>query len=116
MASIELPHPTNATREGPVLCFKNGELTVRYDCESNDGTVVWSQLDFSEVLGLSYLHASCGTEGSQVTSSHRIEVYSDSRWLSHALGAWLVAVGNQASQQKLGGATRFRHYHIFFDD
>ena len=112
---LSLPVPTNATVRGPILAHEGQGLTVSYDCEGINGTVVWTRLVFDDVLALDYRAAS-SCEADQVTGSGYVARYTDSDWLRHIRSLWNDTVGWQEYQRKQGGDERFSHFRAYFDD
>jgi hypothetical protein len=112
---IPLPVPTNATLKGPRLTHEQSTLAVAYDYERSNGTTVWAELVFDEVLALEYRDSACCEPDQVVGSSHLVR-YSDSAWLGRIRGLWSAAVGWQEYEQSKGGADRFGHFRLYFDD
>jgi hypothetical protein len=112
---IELSYPTNRTIEGPKLSQFRDSMVVEYDCQQDDGSVVWARIAFAEVLASEYRQISCCTEDS-IVGFREIRVANQSSWLSGILHRWSESVGWQDWQKQQGGASRFKHFTIFFDD
>jgi len=112
---IQIPVPTNATLKGPRLTHDENRVTVAYDCERSDGTVVWAELVFDEVLAIEYRTSVC-CEGEHVVAPSYIARYTESAWLSRTRELWSASVGWQKYEQSKGGAERFSHYRLYFDD
>ena len=117
---IELPLPTNATIQGPLLEFggsslQDSSLLVKYDHEHQDGRIEWAQVRFRGVLAFEYRQfAAC--EAEQIGGSRELARLHESPWLEARRRAWDEAVGSQKWQQLQGGAKRFQHFRIYFDD
>lgn len=114
-AAIPLLKPTNRTRSGPVLRSCGTELIIDYDCEADDGNISWAKLIFSEVLVYEYRQAVCCST-TDIVEPTKLRVLRSSGFLSEAVKRWKEAVGWQARQSEIGGAERFGHYTVFFDD
>ena len=54
-------------------------------------------------------------DGNAITNN-AVRCFSESKWLSQVVHRWKTAVGWQRYQQQVGGAKRFKHYKLFFDD
>jgi hypothetical protein len=107
--------PMNRTRRGPICRIEKDELIVDYDYEHENGTVTWSRLIFRSVLAIEYRQATC-CHSDDIISATEIRRIEKSAWLSDVLKLWHESVGWQEWQEKLGGARRFKHYTVFFDD
>jgi hypothetical protein len=112
---IDLPFPTNAIREGPIVEFRGASLTVKYDHEDDRGRVSWAQLNFEEVLAYRVFQTVCSASEDLVPSG-KVRVTSESSFRSEVAGRWNAAVGTQEYQRRLGGVGRFKQYQIYFDD
>jgi hypothetical protein len=112
---LTLPLPTNRTRQGPTF-RKDGEtMVVEYDCEQDDGRTKISVLVFVEVLSFEYRQAAC-FEASDVLPPTELLCLRQSERLTAILNLWQATVGWQEFQTKQGGAERFKHYKLYFDD
>jgi hypothetical protein len=110
---ISLPFRTNALEDGPVITFRDDHLVMKYDnCEHD---MVWIKIDFTEVLKYCYTQMCC-CQAEQLVGSDSIVVCTNSMILNDAIKEWEISVGWQEWQKKKGGASRFKHYRIFFDD
>lgn len=112
---IQLSSPTNRTVEGPQIQFDRGGLIVKYDYQSDDGSIKWEKILFFDVLSVEYNQAACCSEDS-VVSAREIRTTSISSRLTEMTKRWKESVGWQDWQQEQGGASRFKHFTIFFDD
>ena len=113
--SIPLPRPINRTVNGPEVHKAGGVLVVDYDFETDDGTVEWSRVSFEEPLVFEYRDSACCLVG-DIVGSHEIRVQRESALLRATLERWQEAVGWQDWQAAKGGAERFRHFSLWFDD
>jgi len=112
---LKLNKPTNRTVSGPIIHNGRAELMVEYDYEHDDGTIEWSKVFFGEVLAFEYSDISC-CKAEFVASAERITVVPASDWLTDVLSNWQQLIGWQEWQQRQGGAKRFKHYSLFFDN
>lgn len=112
---IQLSSPTNRTVEGPRLQQDRGRLVVEYDCQGDDGSIEWRKIVFGEVLAVEYRQVSCCTADS-VIGAREIRSTAQSPRLAEVLKRWNESVGWQDWHQKQGGASRFKHFTVFFDD
>ena len=115
MLVIPLLSPTNRTVEGPRLQHDRDRLIVQYDCQSDGGATTWSSVVFLEVLDLEYRQMPCCTEDS-ILEAQGMRSQGKSPRLTEVIRLWEESVGWQEWQQHQGGASRFRHFTIFFDD
>lgn len=111
----ELPLPTNRTVAGPVIFNSGDHFTVKYDYERDDGTVVWAQVDFKEVLACEYRQLACCRD-IDVIEPNEVRVLRQSSYLSDTISRYEASFGYQEWQKQKGGGARFVHYTIFFDD
>lgn len=112
---IELPFPTNLTADGPIYRHSRSALTVEYDCVCEEDSPEWVQLVFDEVLALDYRQSIC-CRHSDILDARQMRVLSESPYRSDIVAQWQQAVGWQEWQQKQGGAARFKHFTLYFDD
>jgi hypothetical protein len=112
---IQLPHPTNRTMDGPLFRQERNRLVVEYDFQFDNGTVQWTTLTFLDVLAVEYRQSACCAAES-VVSAREMHSVGDSRWLSEILAIWTESVGWQDWHKRQGGASRFKHFSLFFDD
>jgi hypothetical protein len=91
------------------------ELVVEYDYERDDGNVEWSKIVFTEILVLELRDFAC-CRADDVIGCKEIRSQADSPLLKDAINQWQETVGWQDWQQARGGADRFRHFTIWFDD
>jgi hypothetical protein len=115
MESITLPMPTNATSHGPIIEARNSTLSLKYDNESDSGTTAWVLMQFEDVLAYKVHQSICASADSLVPSNE-VRCLQQSHWLSEVTRRWSEAVGWQDYQRRLGGAERFKHFQIYFDD
>ena len=115
VASLTLTKPANRTVEGPRFKQAGHLIIVEYDCERDDGRVDWSQIVFQEVIVFEYREASCCRE-EDVVGPSEVRCLTESELLTEVLNRWKQAVGWQEWQQEQGGAERFKHFTVFFDD
>lgn len=112
---LPLPLPANRTVTGPIFRKDARRFVVDYDCEQDNGIILWSRVVFDDVLSFEYRQVACCRE-TDVVGSGEVRVLGGSPHLSEVLGRWEQSVGWQEWQQRQGGAARFRHFTIFFDD
>jgi hypothetical protein len=112
---LHLPIPTDRTVSGPKLIMEGERLTVDYDHERDDGQLEAGRIVFEGVLSFEYCDDSC-TLAENVLPPTEIRVLDQSEYLVHVRRRWETAVGWQDWQQQQGGADRFRHFTIYFDD
>lgn len=115
MTGIQLLRPTNRTVEGPRLRLDDKQLIVEYDCQADDGSVEWSKIVFGEVLAAEYRQNVC-CDADSIIDAHEVRCTTESSRLAQILKLWNESVGWQEWQQKQGGASRFKHFTVFFDD
>ena len=110
-----LPFTTNRTVQGP-LCKVDGKKSViEYDYQNDDGSTQWVSITFDQVLRLNYRQAAC-CASEDVLPPDELVCLESSDWLDETIEKWTDSVGWQEWQQKQGGAFRFRHYKLYFDD
>lgn len=108
---IPLPLPTDETERGPILHVSRSSLEILYDQWDEH----WAVLVFTEMLALDYRDgASCEAEG--MIGAGELQSLSESPWLDQVMRQWTEAVGSHVWQEGQGGAQRFRHYRLYFDD
>ena len=115
VSNFQLPLPTNRTITGPKFRKDGDQIVVEYDCQRDDGTVEWAQINFGEVLKFEYRQEACCRE-TDIVASHEVRVLEESQNLSQVLCRWQQSVGWQEWQQRQGSAERFKHFTVFFDD
>ena len=113
--SLQLQLPTNRTVAGPRFRNDGTRMIVEYDYQQDDGTIQWSQLSFEEVLAFEYRQEACCSPD-DVLGAHEVRCLAESKRLSDVLDKWLESVGWEEWHQEQGGASRFRHFTVFFDD
>jgi len=112
---IKLLTPTDRTEEGPRLTYDRDRLTLEYDYQQDDGSLEWRKIVFGEVLAVEYRQGICCTADS-IIGAREIRVSTNSTWLAEVLEPWQHAVGWHEWQEEQGGAARFRHFTVYFDD
>jgi hypothetical protein len=105
----------NRTVEGPKIVMANDRLVVDYDFEDNDGSIDKGRVVFEEVLSFEYRDSTC-CSAENVLSATEVRTLNQSEYLDLVRSRWDHAVGWQDWQQKKGGATRFKHFTVYFDD
>jgi len=88
---------------------------IEYDYEQADGSTTFVTLGFIEVLSFEYRQSAC-LDASDVLPPTEMLCLCQSGRLTTALNLWQTHVGWQEFQAKQGGADRFRHYKVYFDD
>ncbi|HLA85746.1 MAG TPA: hypothetical protein VJL29_13225 [Thermoguttaceae bacterium] len=114
-ANIQLQQPTNQTVTGPRFHSDGSRIVVEYDCEEDQGEVAWSEISFEEALAFEYREAAC-CRADDVIGAHEVRCLERSAYLSDVIDRWQASVGWEEWQQKQGGAARFKHFTVFFDD
>ena len=107
--------PTDRTVAGPKYSGDGQHLVVEYDHEEDDGSIAWSAVAFDDVLKFSYRQGAC-CAAADILGAHELGCTQDSALLREVVTRWQESVGWQEWQQKQGGATRFKHYKLYFDD
>lgn len=115
ISSLPLPIPTNSTQIGPTFRHDGRQLVVEYDCEHDNGITEWCSIVFEDVLQFEFRSGSC-CEDDDVVGFATVRIQSSSHRLNKILKRWQEAVGWQDWQLKQGGANRYRHFTIYFDD
>jgi hypothetical protein len=115
MTGIQLLSPTNRTVEGPWLQQEGDRLIVEYDYQADDGSIEWRKIVFGDILAVEYRQVSCCDDNS-VIGAREIRSSAQSPRLAEVVKRWNESVGWQDWHQKQGGASRFKHYTIFFDE
>jgi hypothetical protein len=110
-----LPRPTNRTAEGPRFRGDANQTVVEYDYQRDDGARDWITVVFDDVLQFDFRPVPCCRAEDVVAATH-VRVLAESERLSTTLNRWQESVGWQEWQQQQGGAARFRHFTMFFDD
>mgnify|MGYP001810974256 CR=1 FL=1 len=72
-------------------------------------------MTFHEPLYFEWRDVSC-CKAEDVLDSASIHEQCDSELLKNVIERWTESVGWQEWQVKKGGADRFRHYFVYFDD
>jgi hypothetical protein len=112
---ISLLLPTNRTRQGPTF-RKDGEgIVIEYDYEQDDGSSKFASLVFVEVLDFEYRQTAC-CDASDVIPAREMLCLRQSERRTTILNLWRESVGWQEFQTRQGGAERFKHYKLYFDD
>ena len=117
--SVPLPLPTNTTQEGPRFRGDDKQVVVEYDYHSDDGRTVWTTVVFEDVLQFEFRPDPCPTAddiADDIRSATEMRVRDASQRLTTVLERWQVTLGSHEWQQKQGGAARYRHFSIWFDD
>lgn len=112
-SDLALPFPANRTSQGPKTSFERGSLLVEYDYENDDGQPRWAKVMFTETLFFQFADSSCFEE---VIEFDRIRRLKKSSLLVNVMARWNESVGWHKWQQDRGGAARFSHFTVFFDD
>ena len=112
---LHLPRPTSRTEEGPRFKGDATEMVVEYDYQEDDGKVTWSSVAFSDVLQFEFRPMPCCT-ADDVVAATEVRVQTASERLVKMQARWQGAVGWQQWQQKQGGAVRYSHFTVYFDD
>ena len=110
---IALSKPTNRTVQGPLLNKTQDQLVVEYDFEMDGGELEWSRIIFQEVLVFEFRDSACCRADDVVNGIRRSD---ESTFLRDILRRWQETVGWQDWQQEKGGAERFKHFTMYFDD
>jgi hypothetical protein len=113
--SIPLRAPTDRTVEGPSLKMEKGRLVVAYDFERDDGSIEHSRVVFEEVISYDYRDTTC-CSAENVASATEVRVQTESKYLDSIMSRWEERVGWHAWQKEQGGAPRFKHFSLYFDD
>ena len=113
--SLPLPLATNRTVSGPRSKVEGESVIIEYDHEEDDGSTSWASITFSQVLEIRYRQAVCAA-ADDILSPDEMVCLRDSTLLREIVARWQDAVGWQELQQELGGAARFNHYKLYFDD
>lgn len=107
--------PTNRTVEGPRIAMSKGRLVIDYDFENDNGSIQQGRLTFEEVMAFEYFEGPCGPP-ENVLDSTEVRALDESKYLDPVRSRWDEAFGWQDWQLKLGGANRFKHFTVYFDD
>lgn len=113
--ALQVRVPTNRTIEGPRLVMAKDRLVVTYDCGQDSGGIEQGRLTFEEVLAFEYRDSTCCLPES-VLPATEIRTQETSAFLGSVRTRWDEAVGWQEWQEKRGGASRFKHFTVYFDD
>ncbi len=113
--NVKLEVPTNRTESGPIFRAGSGGVVVEYDYRSDDGKTSWVAVLFSEVLHFEYRQIAC-CDAEDVIDAREIAGSLSSDRLKKTIDRWQKSVGWQEWNRRQGGATRFKHFKIFFDD
>jgi hypothetical protein len=113
--ALRLSLPTSTTHEGPRFRGDSRQSVVEYDCQRDDGSTEWSAVVFEDVLQFEFRPAPC-CAAEDVVGATEVRVQAKSSRLSTVLQRWQEAVGWQEWQQKQGGAARYKHFTMYFDD
>jgi hypothetical protein len=112
---IILPRPTNRTVTGPHFKKDAEGLEIEYDYEHDDGSLELVRVLFSEMLAFEFRDSSC-CDADGIVNAHEVRCLSQSDRLSMIVALWQTSVGWQDWQLKQGGAERFKHFTMYFDD
>jgi hypothetical protein len=115
ITSIPLIKPTNRAVTGPKIKKDDDRLVVEYDYQRDDGGIDWAQVIFHNILSFEYRDVSC-CKPESVVGAGEVRCVLKSDRLSTIIKQWQNSVGWQEWQQKQGGAERFKHFTIYFDD
>lgn len=113
--SLPLPIPTNRTVSGPQSKIQDESAIVEYDHEADDGSTSWATITFAEVLEFRSRLAACAA-ADDILGANEMVCFHDSQLLRETIARWQDSLGWQKWQQDLGGAARFKHYKLYFDD
>lgn len=113
--ALQVRVPTNRTVEGPSLEMAKGRLVVGYDFEDDGGSIEQARLIFEEVLSFEYRDSAC-CPAENVLPSTEVRAQDQSEYLDSVRSQWEEAVGWQDWQREQGGAARFKHFTVYFDD
>ncbi len=112
---VPLPKPTNSTASGPKLCLEGSALALEYDHENDSGAVDWTTVLFEDVLAVSYRQEVC-CAAEQIVDCRRVHVIEQAPWFIETMRNWERSLGTDAWQTQQGGAARYAHYRVGFDD
>ena len=112
---MKLSTKTNCTVAGPWFQNDKGNVTVVYDFEHDDGSIEKAQVVFEEVLAFEYRQGPC-CRADDILAPDEIQCLTESDYLGAVVELWQESVGWQDFHQRKGGAARFKHYTMFFDD
>lgn len=117
---INLVLPLSRTVRGPLLRrewagTEGDRLIVDYDYEQDDGSIQWARIIFEEILFFEFRIDPC-SRAEDIVSSRKMRCLSKSPVLDELLKQWMVSLGWERRQQERGGAARFKHFTIWFDN
>ena len=113
--TLRLALPTDRTTQGPRLKGDASQVTIEYDYQRDDGSIVWTSVVFDDVLMYEFRPAPCCI-GEDVLDAAEVRVRAASERLKVLLERWQETIGWQEWQQKQGGAGRYKHFTMYFDD
>lgn len=113
--AIRLLTPADRTPSDPKLTMEASRLVVDYDCEEDDGRITTGRILFEDILSFQYWDASC-CPAQNVVPASEVRVLERSGYLDEIKGRWNESVGWQEWQKEQGGADRFLHFTVYFDD
>jgi len=99
----KLSHSTGECDIGPEILFRPGQVSIRYDIETESG-VVWTELRFTGAVALRVTPDVAATED-LVSAYSRVCEVELSTWLDHL----------RAGEADHGLAEHLRHFIIYFD-
>lgn len=113
---IRLPVRTDSATAGPCLHFGPPILTVKYDCEQEDGTVIEAMVRFDDVMAFEYREDAC-TYPLDFEGYNRVAVFRYSEWLSDVTSRSLRAIARECSPSDGAAAIEgLQEYRVYFDD
>lgn len=113
--ALSLLTRTDRTFSDPKLVMEASRLLVDYDCEEDDGRITTGRVVFEEPLAFQYWDGSCGP-AHNVLPPTEVRVLRQSDYLGMVTRRWSATVGGGEWQEDQGGAARFHHFTIYWDD
>lgn len=107
--------PTNTTQNGPHFRTEKSTVVVEYDAQLDDGSTHWGTVVFSDVLQFEFRSTpACAVD--DVVGATEVRVLTASHLLGVMLDRWRETIGWQEWEQQKGGAARYKHFKMYFDD
>lgn len=113
--SVKLPVATDLLSEGPILRLGDQRLTVEYAHLSANGAAARARIQFEEVLAVDYRDWTCASPES-ITGFREVRSLEKSRFLESVLETWASRSSTTDDSAEQAGASRFRHFTVWFDD
>ncbi len=107
---IKLPRSTSSPASGPVFRYGANRLTVDYEDYDENGTIVWTRLEFTDVAAMKFTEAG-QCDGSDFGEYDSITCWDSSPWLSAKFDRWRKTYPNADPNE----SKPWLHYRLYCD-